>query len=607
MTWTSGVFARRETDSEHAGPRRGVRVSAVLTAAVTAAAVLAVSCDESPTAAAPTLGIEFSEGTLALGTGRSSTLEIRNVGNRPVGPIEIVASAVSDAGGNVVPGSSLRVTPTFVPTLNTGQAATVALEVSVGALVQSGQYSSDVTARAGADATASLGVSFAVTSEPTVEISALTITTATASVRQGDVLQLDVQTLDPSGQPITGLPVEWSVSPSSRGFVDAAGRLVGYGTGDVTVTASYGAHTDTHAVSFSGRGLTGNATQIGTAAVTDRHTSDLWVHGSHAYTGTWGQRASSGTPLFGNQLNAWDVSNPASPVRTHTLTVEARTVNDVKVRADGALAVLTHEGSNDGLNGVTILDLADPAVPVEVSRFTTGLESGIHNVWIEGDYAYLVVDGNGNGMRVLDLSTPSAPRIVASFYAGSSFLHDIYVRDGIAFLSHWNAGLILVDVGNGIVGGSPTNPVEISRIGDLGGQTHNAWYWPETGYIFVGEEDYSTPGHMRVIDASDLANPLVVGTFTVPGTTPHNFWLDEDNEVLYLAWYENGLRALDVSGTLIGELDRQGREFFGVLYDGVGSGCASPSGTCSWAPQLHNGLVYVSDMNAGMVVLQPSF
>lgn len=607
MTWTSGVFARRDRDFAQGASRQGRRLSVVLAAVATAAAMLAVSCDESPTASVPTMGIEFSEATVALGTGRSSTLEIRNIGNRPVGPIELVSSAVNDAGGNVVPGSSLRVSPTFVPTLNAGQSASITLEVSVGQLVQSGQYSSDVTARAGTDATASLGVSFAVTSEPTVEISALAITTATASARQGDVLELEVQTLDPSGQPITGLPVEWSVSPSTRGFVDAAGRLVGYGAGEVTVTASYGAFTDTHTVSFSSRGLTGGATQIGTAAVTDRHTSDLWVHGNHAYTGTWGQRATGGTARFGDQLNAWDISNPASPVRTHTLTVEARTVNDVKVRSDGTLAILTHEGSNDGLNGVTILDLSDPAVPVEVSRFTTGLESGIHNVWIEGDYAYLVVDGNGNGMRVLDLTTPSSPSIVASFYAGSSFLHDIYVRDGIAFLSHWNAGLILVDVGNGIVGGSPTNPVEISRISDLGGQTHNAWYWPETGYVFVGEEDYSTPGHMRVIDASDLRNPVVTGTFAVPGTTPHNFWLDEDNEVLYLAWYENGLRALDVSGTLIGELDRQGREHFGVLYDGVGSGCASPSGTCSWAPQLHNGLVYVSDMNAGMVVLQPSF
>ena len=33
--------------------------------------------------------------------------------------------------------------------------------------------------------------------------------------------------------------------------------------------------------------------------------------------------------------------------------------------------------------------------------------------------------------------------------------HDVYVRDGLAFLSHWDAGLIILDVGNGMAGGSP--------------------------------------------------------------------------------------------------------------------------------------------------------
>ncbi len=578
------------------------------TAILAAMVVLGVgSCGEDPTSLAPILSLAFSAPDLNLGTERSSTIEIRNTGNRAVGPIQLFASTIRDEGGNVVPGSQMTIDPTLVPTLNAGQAALVTIDITVGDLVQIGQYLGSVTAQAGLDAMTSVELSFAVAAEPTVDISALSITTTASSLRQGDVLQLETEALDEGGSPVADLPIQWSVSPAGSAFVDGTGRLVGYAPGTVTLTASYGTQNDSHTLTLTPRGLSGTATKVGTAAVTDRHTSDLWLHGNYAYTGTWGQRSASGSVLFGNELHAWDVSNPASPTRTQTLSLDARTVNDVKVSSDGALAVVTHEGSNDGLNGITILDLADPASPVVVSRYTSGLESGVHNVWIEGDYAYLVLDGNGNGMRVMDLRDPNSPKIVASFYAGSSFLHDVYVRDGIAFLSHWNAGLILVDVGSGVAGGSPTNPVEISRIGDLGGQTHNAWYWPETGYVFVGEEDFGTPGHMRLIDASDLSNPTVVGTFAVPGATPHNFWLDEANAVLYLAWYENGLRALDVSGVLLGELDRQGREIFGVQYDGTGTGCGSPSGTCSWAPQLHQGYVFVSDMNAGMVVLQPSF
>ncbi len=576
----------------------------------TSAAILAVglgSCREEPTAVAPVLAISFSQTDVDLGNGRSSTVEIQNTGNRAVGPVELLASSVRDLGGNVVPGSSVSITPTTIATLNAGQSATITVDVTVGALVQSGQYRGDITARAGADATASVTLTFAVATEPIVEISALTITSTTASVRQGDVVQFDAETLDPAGDVITGLPVQWSVSPPGNAFVDGAGRLVGYVTGSLTLTAAYGGLSDALTVAVTPRGLSGSATTIGAGVVTDRYTSDLWIHGNYAYTGTWGQRTLGGTVSLGDQLHVWDISSPTNPVRTSTLSVEARTVNDVKVRSDGTLGILTHEASTDGLNGVTVLDLTDPAQPTVASRFTTGLENGVHNAWLEGDYAYLAVDGTGSGLRVLDLSDPSSPTTVASFYAGSSFLHDVYVRDGIAFLAHWDAGLILLDVGNGMAGGSPTNPVEISRIADLGGQTHNAWYWPATGYIFVGEEDFATPGHMRVIDASDLANPRVIGSFAVPGSTPHNFWLDEANAVLYLAWYENGLRAVDVSGVLMGELDRQGREFFGVVYNGVGTGCSSASGTCAWAPQAHQGLVYVSDLNAGLVVLQPSF
>ena len=194
---------------------------------------------------------------------------------------------------------------------------------------------------------------------------------------------------------------------------------------------------------------------------------------------------------MGNRLYTWTLNGSGMPTLSDSITVDARTVNDIKIRADGRLGVLTHEegdATEGGRNGVTFFDLADPAHPRVVSRFSAGLEPGVHNAWLEGDYAYLVVDGVGGGLRILDVSDPASPRVAASFYGGSSFLHDVYVRDGLAFLSHWDAGLIILDVGNGMAGGSPASPVEVSRLSDLGGESHNVWYWPEAGYAFVGEE-----------------------------------------------------------------------------------------------------------------------
>jgi hypothetical protein len=212
------------------------------------------------------------------------------------------------------------------------------------------------------------------------------------------------------------------------------------------------------------------------------------------------------------------------------------------------------------------------------------------------------------GLRIVDISDPNNPTEAAQFMGGASFLHDVYVRDGLAFLSHWNDGLVIVDVGNGIASGSPSSPTEVSRIATIGGQTHNAWYWPAAGYVFVGEEDFGAPGILHVVDVRDLRQPQEVATYAVPGGPPHNFWLDEAGGVLYAAWYGQGLRGVDVSGELLGRLELQGRDIASSLYGGSGA-CPSATGsfTCTWAPQLEAGLVFVSDMNTGLTVLRPQF
>ena len=201
-------------------------------------------------------------------------------------------------------------------------------------------------------------------------------------------------------------------------------------------------------------------TVVGRANPNQRVTSDLWVHGTVAYTGTVDL---GGAGAAANTLWVWDVSNPATPVGAGSLVMDGvGSVGDVKIRADGTLGVITQQGSNEGLNGVTLIDLSSPLQPSVISRSLTSLEGGVHNAWIEGDYVYAAGGAaNGGRISVIDISDPVAPQVVAGYYAGSSGAHDVYVRDGLAFVSHWNAGLVILDVGNGIAGGSPTNPVEV--------------------------------------------------------------------------------------------------------------------------------------------------
>ncbi|HEX5633477.1 MAG TPA: hypothetical protein VFX50_09620, partial [Gemmatimonadales bacterium] len=185
-------------------------------------------------------------------------------------------------------------------------------------------------------------------------------------------------------------------------------------------------------------------------------------------------------------------------------------------------------------------------------------------------------------------------------------IHDTFVRDGLAFVTAWNTGLLIYDVGNGVRGGSPGRPVKVSGYlppaGPSGivGAIHNAWWFhnPATGekrYLFVGQEGPGSTGSVAsgdlyVLDVSNLAAPTVVATFSIPGAGAHNVWVDEPSQVLYAAFYNGGVVAFDVSGTLGGDLGA--REIARVQPGG------SPS-TYTWGVQLHRGSLYASDMESG--------
>ena len=611
-----------------------MKVVAPMKAVAVAAAVLFATCSnptgpgggagpgDEPRPALPT-ALQFSTNTVNLTADDANSLsytgtaELTNTGQLAVGPV-VLSGRAATSGDVSVPRIVPLASPSEIPTLNVGARATISITVTVPPIALAGAYEAALQAGA-TGAGAVLGLRFEVPERAeAADGTHVVISAGSEAVRQGDVVRYVAEVRDSAGAVVKGAEVGWSVTPADHGMFDAEGRFVAYGTGEVTVVARTAVTTD-GAVRFASagmpvtvrpRGVQGSLRLVGKGRVNHRHTSDLWVHGDHAYTGTWGAREGE----VGNMLYAWTLDDAGMPTLSDSIAVDARTVNDVKIRADGRLGVLTHEGgdaTDGGRNGVTFFNLADPAHPRVVSRFSTGLEPGVHNAWLEGNYAYLVVDGVGGGLRILDVSDPASPRVAASFYGGSSFLHDVYVRDGLAFLSHWDAGLIILDVGNGMAGGSPASPVEVSRLPDLGGETHNVWYWPEAGYAFVGEEQFGhskgPSGVMHVVDLSDIRRPREVATYEVPGSTSHNYWLDEETGTLYLAWYEQGVRMLDVTGELMGRLERQGREAAFVKYAADSEDCIMhPAATCAWAPQLHgNGKLYASDMNHGLIVLEP--
>ena len=94
-----------------------------------------------------------------------------------------------------------------------------------------------------------------------------------------------------------------------------------------------------------------------------------------------------------------------------------------------------------------------------------------------------------------------------------------------------------------------------------------------------------------MVDVSDLVHPVEVAHFHLDGAGTHNFWMDEPRQILYAAYYNAGAVALDVSGTLEGDLS--GRLISQVVPGGV-------ENTFTWGVHLAGGSLYAIDMLSGL-------
>jgi hypothetical protein len=357
---------------------------------------------------------------------------------------------------------------------------------------------------------------------------------------------------------------------------------------------------------------------LGLGCVAERYTGEVAVGGRWAYTTSWGQRGPNRVP--GNAIKVWDVSGKIPAPGDSVIVDDAATTGDVQVSDDGKLLVVATERRP---GRIVVFDLSNPAKPREVSRFTsTNTDPGVHTAEIarvNGKlYGFLSIDPGANfdaRLVVVDLSNPAAPREVLSRVMGTPFIHDVFVRDGILFTALWNAGMTIWDIGGGGRGGSPENPVELGNVRTVGGAVHNIW-WLHTGgvnrFAVIGEEQpgiigSTSAGDIHVVDVSDFTRPREVAFYNVPGAGTHNFSVDEASGTLYAAYYNGGVRALNVAGDISVcdasarsadgrcDLRKAGRE--------VGRALDVPAGGRNfyiWGVQHVGANVYASDMLNGL-------
>ncbi|MCG8470128.1 MAG: Ig-like domain-containing protein [Gemmatimonadetes bacterium] len=535
---------------------------------------------------------------------------------------------IHPAGGSTYVGISARHTAELLDTaddVRDGEIAWTSSDASIASVDRFGI----VTAHAPGSVTISAAaegvtgrVSYAVAANPAAGI---TLAASQERARTGDVVRFSATVEDASGGAVDDLPVTFTVrsDPSIEATadippaeVDEQGRFVAYYPGVYTVVANVPGHAARRSIEVHPRHVSQEVTFVGQGQVNNERTSDLWV-----WEGVDGRDyAITGTHRAAGAVYFWDVTDPASPVLTDSVVVDARTTNDVKVNEAGDVCVISREGASNRRNGIVILDCSDPRDVEIISAFDEELTGGVHNLFIYEDHVYAV--NNGRRFDVIDIADPANPHRVGRFELDTPghAIHDIWIVDGIAYTSNWGDGTVIIDVGGGDKGGSPSNPVEIARFADIGGATHASFpYRSPTGrfYVFMGDEigrpgfDGQDPertpqfmaGYIHVVDFTDPENPEEVARYEIPEAGSHNYWIEDDK--LYAAFYNGGLRVVDISGELKGNLGEQGREIARYLaYDPDGVVANAPF---TWGPQMHKGNLFFAEYFSGLwaVKLEP--
>lgn len=419
-------------------------------------------------------------------------------------------------------------------------------------------------------------------------VRSLSIDIAENSVRTGDVVHLAATARRAGGIPVKNVNITWSytytpddtvAAPGATGVIDR-GLFAAEVPGRYTILAEAAGLTARHVVEVKPRDARRRISVTGRGSITHVHTSDFWPWTGkdgrdYALVGTWGGDGWS---------YVMDITDLGNITRSDSVKVDARVVNDVTVSPDGRYGVLSREGASNRVNGVVILDLANPAHPKIAATFDEQLTGGVHNMFATNDYLFAI--SGGDRYVIIDVRDIYHPKYVSEYDHPDSRVHDVWVRDGIAYSSEWGTGVVAVDVGNGKYGGTIEKPVLIGTYPTTSGATHEIYPYVQkkTGklYLFLGDEIMSregrvwegtnylqningkggppqtSAGYTHIVDFTDPKHPKNIAKYHQEEFGSHDIIVEDD--VMYQAYYDGGLRVVDVSGELVGNLADQRRE-----------------------------------------------
>ena len=256
-----------------------------------------------------------------------------------------------------------------------------------------------------------------------------------------------------------------------------------------------------------------------------------------------------------------DVTDPGDPQIVAVMSGPNSIWRDIKVYQEHVYAV------SEGGSGIQVFDVSqiDVGIVTNVNTVTTGGITQTHNVVIneESGFLYRVGGGNGTtiGLCIYDLADPANPTLVGQW--NTRYIHDAQI---VNYTSGPFAGQEVAFCFSETSSGGGTPGVNILNVTDKSNITqiaffqystpafsHQGWLSPDRQFLYVNDEldeiSFGTPTTTRIIDVSDLANPVEVGTFTNGGAAiDHNLYTV--GNLIYEANYRSGLRIFDATNPI---------------------------------------------------------
>jgi hypothetical protein len=334
----------------------------------------------------------------------------------------------------------------------------------------------------------------------------------------------------------------------------------------------------------------------------------LALKGRCAYVGNGGRP----------EINILDISDPTKPAHLGALglpsgsrPVEVRTLPDLDL-------LVVADFSSRAL--LLTYDVSNCAEPTPLGSLK--LPRAAHEFYLWRDHSRVLAYGAtfarlSPTLVVIDLTDPAEPVEVARWTAADDgvpgIMHSLSVSpDGTrAHLAMWDGGFVVAEV--------DLPRIEVARGFDGGfspagfTNTHSAVALQDPNFILLASEVFSCPFNgLAIADISDPAYPEIVSRFTLPENrcgnlpgpgavfTPHNPLVV--GELAFVSWYAAGVQAIDLSEP---HAPRRTGQFVPTGEDAAPRSLLGsyPVQMCSY-PILRNGLLYVADSQSGLYVLR---